>query len=45
MHGGSLTREALPHYVRALRERDFAFRGRLLGRELAPPAGEISRAA
>jgi flavorubredoxin len=34
MHGGSLTREALPYYVRALREQDFAWRGMLLGREL-----------
>jgi flavorubredoxin len=34
MHGGTLTREALPGYVRALREQDFAFEGKLLGREL-----------
>ena len=33
MHGGTLTREALPSYVRALQQ-DFAFEGRLLGREL-----------
>jgi flavorubredoxin len=32
MHGGSLTREALPHYVRALREEPFAYQGKLLGR-------------
>jgi flavorubredoxin len=34
MHGGSLTREALPDYIRALREEEFAFDGRLLGRRL-----------
>jgi flavorubredoxin len=34
MHGGSLTREAIPRYTRALREQDFAFDGRLFGREL-----------
>lgn len=35
MHGGSLTGESLPYYVRALREQDFAWRGMLLGREVA----------
>ena len=35
MHGGSLPREALEPYVRALREQDFAYRGMLLGRSLA----------
>jgi flavorubredoxin len=34
MHGGTLTRESLPHYVRALREQDFGYRGILLGREV-----------
>jgi len=34
MHGGTLTREALPGYVKALREQDFAYEGKLLGREL-----------
>ena len=34
MHGGSLKREAIPAYNRALRERDFAFEGRLIGREI-----------
>jgi hypothetical protein len=34
MHGGTLRGEALPPYVRALREQDFAFEGKLLGREL-----------
>src|SRR5438105_900969 len=38
MHGGSLTREALPYYVGALREQEFAYRGLLLGREVAAPA-------
>ncbi len=51
MHGGSLTRDAIPHYNRALRERPFAYDGKLLGREVvapehstpgmgAPPGGE-----
>jgi flavorubredoxin len=35
MHGGTLTAESLPPYVRALREQDFAFEGKLLGRELS----------
>ena len=35
MHGGSLTREALPAYNRALREHEFGYRGLLLGREVA----------
>ena len=34
MHGGSLVGEVLPAYTAALREREFAFDGRLLGREL-----------
>ncbi len=34
MHGGTLTREALPGYVKALREQDFGYEGKLLGREL-----------
>jgi flavorubredoxin len=34
MHGGTLTGEALPGYVRALREQPFGFKGKLLGREL-----------
>jgi hypothetical protein len=37
MHGGTLTREAAPAYVRALREEEFAYRGLLLGREI--PSG------
>jgi len=38
MHGGTLTGEALPHYVSALRTQDFGYRGMLLGREVARPA-------
>ncbi|MEX2252799.1 MAG: FprA family A-type flavoprotein [Thermoleophilaceae bacterium] len=34
MHGGSLGRETIPRFVRALREESFAFKGKLLGREL-----------
>jgi len=34
MHGGSLGRDAIPHYTRALREHPFAYRGMVLGREL-----------
>jgi flavorubredoxin len=38
MHGGTLTRGALPAYVSALRRQEFAYRGRLLGRELPAAA-------
>jgi hypothetical protein len=38
MHGGSLTRDALPYYVRALREESFAYQGKLLGRPLEQSA-------
>jgi len=38
MHGGTLTREAAPAYVQALREQRFAFEGSLLGRELPADA-------
>jgi flavorubredoxin len=34
MHGGSLARETIPSFVEALREEPFAFRGKVLGREL-----------
>jgi len=34
MHGGSLGRETIPDFVRALREEPFAFQGKVLGREL-----------
>jgi flavorubredoxin len=35
MHGGSFERAALPNYAAALTENEFAFRGLLLGREIA----------
>jgi flavorubredoxin len=35
MHGGSLTRQALAAYVRALRTKPFVYEGKLLGRNLA----------
>jgi flavorubredoxin len=34
MHGGSLGRETIPHFMRALREEPFAYQGKLLGREV-----------
>jgi flavorubredoxin len=34
MHGGSLARETIPDFVRALREEPFAYQGKLLGRDL-----------
>jgi flavorubredoxin len=37
MHGGTLTRDALPGYLAALRQQEFAYRGLLLGRELPAP--------
>jgi flavorubredoxin len=38
MHGGTLTGEIFPRYVKALREQPFAFQGKTLGREIAPAA-------
>jgi flavorubredoxin len=38
MHGGSLGRETIPDFVRALREEPFAYEGKLLGRELPTDA-------
>lgn len=38
MHGGTLTRDVVPAYNSALREHEFAYRGLLLGREVAAPA-------
>jgi flavorubredoxin len=43
MHGGTLTREAIPYYTRALREQEFGYCNRLMGRDL--PATAVSRAA
>jgi flavorubredoxin len=34
MHGGSLTRESIPYFTKALREEPFAYQGKLLGREV-----------
>ena len=38
MHGGSLPGDALAPYVTALREREFGFAGKLLGRDFLAPA-------
>jgi len=35
MHGGSFERSAFPNYAKALRENEFAYRGVLLGSEVA----------
>jgi flavorubredoxin len=42
MHGGTLAGDVLPSYAAALREREFAYAGWLLGRELVPAAGAVS---
>jgi flavorubredoxin len=41
MHGGTLSREAIPHYTRALREQPFAYAGKLLGREVEASTGGV----
>jgi hypothetical protein len=38
MHGGSFEQSSFPNYVKALRENEFAYRGMLLGREIAKVA-------
>jgi flavorubredoxin len=38
MHGGSFEQRAFPNYIKALRENEFAYRGMLLGREIAKVA-------
>jgi hypothetical protein len=38
MHGGTITREAACAYTKALREQEFAYRGKLLGREVLAAA-------
>jgi len=38
MHGGSFERKSLGNYATALKENEFAFRGLLLGREIASVA-------
>jgi flavorubredoxin len=42
MHGGTLTREIFPRYVKALREERFAFEGKTLGRPIGEPEAAIS---
>ncbi|HZR93933.1 MAG TPA: hypothetical protein VFA44_16170 [Gaiellaceae bacterium] len=42
MHGGTLTREALPAYLAALREHEFAYAGWLLGREVRSEVGALA---
>ena len=42
MHGGTLTGESFPYFVRALREHDFAYRGMLLGRDVGAPVTSAS---
>lgn len=37
MHGGSITREAIPRYTQALRNERFAYNGKLLGRNIPTP--------
>jgi flavorubredoxin len=39
MHGGSLGRETIPDFVRALREEPFAYQGKVLGRDIASESG------
>jgi flavorubredoxin len=36
MHGGSLKRETIPQFTRALHDEPFAYEGKLLGREVFP---------
>jgi flavorubredoxin len=38
MHGGTLTREAVPAYTKTLHEQEFGYEGKLLGREIPAPA-------
>ena len=38
MHGGTLTGEIFPRYVKALREQRFAYEGKTLGRPIEQPA-------
>jgi flavorubredoxin len=42
MHGGTLTAEIFPRYVKALREQPFAFQGKSLGRPIGQPAAEVA---
>jgi hypothetical protein len=36
MHGGSLGREIIPYFMRALWEEPFGYQGKLLGRDVLP---------
>jgi flavorubredoxin len=42
MHGGTLTREALPAYMSALQRQEFAYRGSLLGRVVDEAASPVA---
>jgi flavorubredoxin len=42
MHGGTLAREAVPPYVSALRDKEFAYNGWLLGREVEAEVPAVS---
>jgi flavorubredoxin len=44
MHGGSLTAEIFPRYVRALREQRFAYEGKTLGRPIEQQAETVAAA-
>jgi hypothetical protein len=44
MHGGTITRDAFPRYVSALRTEPFAFQGTLLGRPIGESAGPLPMA-
>ena len=39
MHGGSLPKEVVPNFTRALREEEFAFEGKIFGRMIPPEKG------
>jgi hypothetical protein len=41
MHGGSLDRDTLPDYTRALREEPFGYQGKLLGRDVLAESAEL----
>jgi hypothetical protein len=34
MHGGSLPKEVVPNFIQALRDEEFAFEGKIFGREI-----------
>jgi flavorubredoxin len=43
MHGGCIAREAVPNFVRALRDEPFAYQGKVLGRDLAAKTTSASQ--